>query len=292
MSPHIGVVFVHRIGAPQREEFFQRIIGGLDDALGDAEGSLLVARVGHLEEELAMYAHWQATKAVDAVILKDLVAGDRRPEHLQALGIPTVALCDPSQQGHFGALCFDNAGAMRSVLKFLIGLGHTRIARITGPAAFVHTQVRSKSFDAVAEASHLNPRILVGDYSERCGHVLTAQLLSTSPVPTAIVYDNDLMAVGGQRAAQSMAFSPADVSLLAWDDSLACQLASPDLTALGHDVAAMGGQLARLALDLLATGRAGREPAAPPSIIRRGSTAAPRSSGLSSEPNNQKEATR
>lgn len=54
--------------------------------------------------------------------------------------------------------------------------------------------------------------------------------------PTAIVYDNDIMAVAGLSVAAEMGLSvPGDVSLLARDDSQLCRLTHPTLSAMSHE---------------------------------------------------------
>ena len=44
--------------------------------------------------------------------------------------------------------------------------------------------------------------IVEGDYSEEAGAKLTTALLTRSEPPTAILYDNDVMAVAGLGAAR------------------------------------------------------------------------------------------
>ena len=51
---------------------------------------------------------------------------------------------------------------------------------------------------------------------------------------------------------------PADVSIVAWDDSVLCEHTLPKLTALSHDVVAFGAHVARRLFDVVE----GAEPAA------------------------------
>ena len=65
---------------------------------------------------------------------------------------------------------------------------------------------------------------------------------------------------------------PADVSIIAWDDSVLCEHTLPKLTALSHDVVAFGAHVARRLFDVIE----GTEPAAfldsTPRLVIRGST--------------------
>jgi DNA-binding LacI/PurR family transcriptional regulator len=95
--------------------------------------------------------------------------------------------------------------------------------------------------------------------------------------PTAIMYENDVMAVGAVGAARELGFEvPADVSILAWDDSPLCSLTHPTVSAMQRDVPAMGRQVARLLLDVIAGSERTVRLETPGVLVPRGSTAPPR----------------
>ena len=67
-----------------------------------------------------------------------------------------------------------------------------------------------------------------GDYTGENGAAATRRLLQGAEPPTAIVYDNDLMAVSGLGAAQQSGVEvPAELSIVAWDDSPLCEVVHP-----------------------------------------------------------------
>ena len=79
------------------------------------------------------------------------------------------------------------------------------------------------------------------DYTPESGARATRQLLSDPEPPTAIAYDSDVLAVTGLGVAQQMGFSvPGDVSIVAWDDSLLCQVVHPPLTTVSRDISEYG----------------------------------------------------
>ena len=76
---------------------------------------------------------------------------------------------------------------------------------------------------------------------------MTRRLLAHRERPTAVVYDNDLMAVAGLGVAAEMGISvPEELSIVAWDDSVLCRLVRPSLTAVSRDVEGSGAQVARM----------------------------------------------
>lgn len=269
----IGIVFVRQVGAPQFEAFFNQIIAGLEDVLSASSNSLVVQRVEDEREERAVYRHWHASGVVDAVIIKDLMVDDDRIEWLNGIGLPFVVLCDVTQTGPFSAVRIDNGQVMRDSMAFLRALGHDDVARVTGPAALAHTRIRTNVFLAEADAAGITTSVVVGDYSETAGERATLALLGSSPRPTAVVYDNDLMALGGLAAAKALGVRiPEDLSMLAWDDSVQCQLATPPLSTLSHDVQRIGVQLGTALLRMLADEIVVSETASQPMIVERGTT--------------------
>ena len=84
------------------------------------------------------------------------------------------------------------------------------------------------------------------------------------------------MAVAGTSVAHEMAVDvPADLSIVAWDDSVLCEIVHPPLTALSRDIVAYGAHAAERLLELL-DGVAVRDlEDAMPRLVTRGSTARP-----------------
>ena len=116
-------------------------------------------------------------------------------------------------------------------------------------------------------------RIVEADYSAQAGIRAVRELLAAEPAPTAVVFDNDVMAVAAENdLVRSGVRVPEQVSLLACNDSALCELAVPALSAMGTDVHEHGVTIGRAVLDVL-DGGAHRDHAGPPiRILRRGST--------------------
>ena len=106
----------------------------------------------------------------------------------------------------------------------------------------MHTRERGEAFDAAAAELGLTGVTCVHtDYSGEDGARVTRRLLSGAERPTAIVYDNDVMAVAALSVTQEMGIHvPAELSLVAWDDSELCRLVHPALTAVSRRVPEYG----------------------------------------------------
>jgi DNA-binding LacI/PurR family transcriptional regulator len=115
------------------------------------------------------------------------------------------------------------------------------------------------------------------DYSGDAGARATRRLLARAEPPTAIVYDNDIMAVAGLAVALELGRDvPADLSIVAWDDSPICPLVHPPLTALTRDIVRYGAGAARLLLAAIAGAEAADVHDEPAHLTIRASTGPPR----------------
>ncbi len=258
------------------EPWFMQLISGIQAELAAASTSLLFTVAENLDAEIELYRTWWAQRRVDGVILVDLREDDRRVAELVALGLPTVAIGAPAGAGPLVSVSFDDAEATRTVVDYLAELGHRRIAHVTGLPGLLHTRIRDEQFHASAEAAGLECVSVTGDYTGERGRQATTELLRAKHPPTAILYDNDLMAIAGLTVAQRLrVIVPDELSIVAWDDSSLCELVHPALTALHRDIPAYGAQAAKALLALTAGGISTSFCQEVPTLTVRGSTGKP-----------------
>lgn len=240
------------------EMFFSQVLAGVEDVVALDGHTVLTLAARSPVEEMAIYRRWAESGTVDAVVLRDLRAQDPRPGLLEELGIGYVMLGDVTQEGEEAAVLVDNAAAMRAVLAELRSLGHTRIAHLGGPADLLHSRLRREAYVEDVERHGEAPLTAQGDYSERSG-ALALEALLTGPVgrsgaagraestpPTAVVCDNDAMAIGALEAAPALgARVPEQLSIIGWEDSMSCQLHDPPVAVLGHSLRMTGALVGR-----------------------------------------------
>lgn len=263
--------------------FYAELIGGMEQVLHARGMHVLMRVVDGIPAELDCYRRWAADKSVAAVVLVDIVPDDPRPALVRELGLPAVIAGEPDPAAGLPAVRTDNYGAMRALVAGLTARGHRQIALVTGPSALLHTRERIRGFlDAAAELA-AEPMVEEGDYSPEAGAAATRWLLTDRHPPTAVIYDNDLMAIAGLQTAREMRLSvPRRVSIVAWDDSAACLSCQPPVSAMSHDVHERGILTARALLAVL-DGTDQPDLCTPPSVfVSRGSTAAERSAGPAS----------
>lgn len=275
-SPRIGIA-VRRSDSPQgTNPFYEALLAGMEERLDEHGASVVLSLFDSAEEELAAYPRWAEQGDLDAVVLVDLAEGDQRLEQCRSVGLPVAVLGLPYAEGA-SLVDVDNSEAMTMAVDFLVGEGHRDIARVSGPAWLTHTAARTTAFDEAIARAGCTGRTVEGDYSPESGAAATRQLLADpAQRPTAVVFDNDLMAVAALQVAQDLGLSvPHDVSLLAWDDSPPCRLSDPPLSVVSRDVHELGETLASVVLDTYRGKLQRVVHAASAQIVVRGSTAPP-----------------
>lgn len=233
------------------EPFLMRFVAGLTSHLQPRGYGLLLQLPSDAEAELATYRAWAGERRVDGVVVLDPATDDPRPAVLAELGLPAVVVGALEPGPGRVAVSTDDAAVMTEVVEHLASLGHHRVARVAGPAHLLHTVVRERAFREAAWRLGMVVSTVHTDYSAESGARATAELVGCGAErPTAVVYDNDLMAVAGlSHLSETGLRVPEDVALVAWDDSSTCAVTRPPLTATSYDLLRFG----RLAAEALFT---------------------------------------
>ena len=268
----VGLVLARPARLLGAEPFFMEFIAGIEERLAEGGRSVLLHVVGAEDAEIAAYRRWAARGLVDAVVVVNRTVDDHRPAVLREMGLPALYVGEPDELA-VPAVRTDDAGPVREALAYLLDLGHRRIARVSGPTTLLHTRARTAALlEGCAEAG-IEPVVLEGDYSEESGAKLTTALLNSPEPPTAILYDNDVMAVAGLNVAKELGVAVPDrLSLVAWDDSSLCRLASPALTTMSVDVHQFGVTVAESVLELIEGVEVAERWSPKPTLIAREST--------------------
>ena len=259
------------------EAFFTDLIAGIQSGLSGTDVSLQLRLVASVDEEIAVHRRWRGAHQVDGVIVIDPREDDVRLARLAASAMKTVVIGSrPSPTGAAPTVWIDDAQAARTLFAHLRELGHRRIAYVTGPADFEHTALRAQVLRGM-QAHGVSTHTAFTDFSAARAAAETRALLDAAEPPTAIVYDNDVMAVAGLGVALECGVAvPSRLSLASFDDSVIAGLVHPSLTCLTRDTFELGETATRLLLAQIASPAPLPSAAGPaPRLTVRESTAAP-----------------
>ncbi len=205
---------------------------------------------GDPQKETA-YTELLHEKQVDGIIY---IATTNTVEHLQQLsrnGIPIVVVDRDIALENTDVITADNFQGGYDATRYLINLGHRRIACIAGSSRLASGEERVNGYlHALAEARIIaDPGYIVrGDFRYKSGEEAMTELLTRPVKPTAVFACNDLMALGAMTALRNHHYIlPDQMSLIGFDDISFTTMVSPSLTTIAQPLEDM----AQLSLDLL-----------------------------------------
>lgn len=147
----------------------------------------------------------------------------------------------------------DDAAAAAAATDHLLSLGHTRIAFISGSAAYAASDARLEGYcNALANAGHRADDQLVehGDFSFASGVSAMERLLAPPQRPTAVIASNDEMAFAVLHVASARGLIvPDDLSVISFDDTPGVRFSVPPLTAIRQPIADLAAMLCRELID-------------------------------------------
>jgi LacI family transcriptional regulator len=195
-----------------------------------------------------------------------ILAAESDDPMLQAIverSLPAVLVNRGFGERRFSSVVNDDRESVRLVLEHLAGLGHTRIAHISGPLASSTGRARRDAFlDLAADFGIQRPIVVeAAAFTRPAGAAAARELWRRSSKPTAIFAANDLIALGALGVLREAGVRvPQDVSIVGHNDMPFLDLIDPPLTTVRVAVDQMSRQSAQLLLELM------REPHEPPSM--------------------------
>jgi LacI family transcriptional regulator len=215
--------------------------------------------LGNSENELTkeqVYVDVLVNKQVDGLIF--VATGDHSPslEQLVNDGLPVVVVDRRLSGLEVDTVLTDNLQGGLTATRYLLDLGHRRIACITGPSNLTPSAERVIGYRQALEERSLpvdETLIRKGDFHPHSGYLAVSQLLHRQPRPTAFFICNDMMAIGALRAlAEAGLHVPQDCSLLGFDDIELASYVTPPLTTIRQDKNAMAEAAVQLLLERIA----------------------------------------
>ncbi len=118
----------------------------------------------------------------------------------------------------------------------LINNGHKQIAMVTGPRDRKYVRQREEGFvfELNRRGLEIPPQLIIeSDFYESGGAVAMTRLLDGGEPFCAVFFHNDLMAMGALQVCSSQGILvPDNISIIGYDDILACRYCVPPLTTI------------------------------------------------------------
>lgn len=273
-SPLVDVVF-HEL----RGLYGIEIINGVAEAARRHRLGVVVSELeGHHVPGRGWVEDVLARRPTGVIAVFTELDPDQR-EQLRSRDIPIV-LVDPAgdPETESAIVGANNWNGGLTATRHLLGLGHRRIAAITGPGHVLSARARFDGYRAAMDLAGVpvDPALVrSGDYQITDGRDRTREMLRLSDPPTAIVTGNDGEALGVYHAAAEAGLRiPEDLSVVGYDDLPMSQWSIPPLTTVRQPLREMAAAATDMVLTL-ARGEAlqRRRVEVSTELVVRGSTA-------------------
>jgi LacI family transcriptional regulator len=235
------------------------LMRGVGDVVGETSYELILYSISDVNHEK------DRSDIIDRIVVSNLAAGllavfpGLSAHHLIELHSPDFPVVLIDDQGmppeRLPWIGVDNRAGAYEATRYLLQLGHRRIAHIQGPLKYRVSRERYQGYgEALLEAGvQPDPRLVMqGDFMPPSGRCCTEAFLDLAEPPTAIFAGSDWMAYGAITAAQQRGLRiPEDISIVGFDDNPSSAHMEPALTTVKQPFYEMGQRAIKLLLSLL-----------------------------------------
>jgi LacI family transcriptional regulator len=247
----IGVMNFYSVDA-----YFSEVLSSLELSAHTAGYNVLLRHTERYGENQAKAISAWRNKNIDGLVINSPYVTDDFYEQIQKLGCPYVILHinDPECKGDI--IRVNDLEASEEATRYLIGLGHQRIACIAGCTLEYQTaSQRRDGYEKALKEAGLTIRedfFQCTEYSIQESYNKFKVLMDLPEPPTALVTYSDLLAIGAMRAAADLGLSiPGDISIIGYDDIELASFSIPRLTTIYQNKKQIGELAVHLILNRL-----------------------------------------
>jgi len=235
------------------EPFSAELLKGAADAIRGSGFEMVVYSAGGLADD---HVGWErrylsrlSGTLIDGAVLVTPTVVDVN------YGAPIVAIDPHTGQSELPTIDSDNLRGGQLATAHLLGLGHRRIAMLSGRPDLESSRLREQGYRQAMVAAGVpvsEDLVLVGGYDAQASADCTRTLLTSTQPPTAIFAANDVSAIAAIQAAVGLGLRvPADLSVVGFDNIPESALCAPPLTTVNQPIRQMGERSIQLLLRLM-----------------------------------------
>lgn len=253
---NIGIVLPPSDRETYENSFYLKAIRGISQVCNQRHVATSIITGQDFEEILYSVRDLHQSDSIDGFILLYSLRDDMVVNYLCEQGLLYVVIGKAGDLA-YQTVCIDNDNlqASRDAANYLYALGHRRIGYIGSKHPYLYASDRKAGYQLSLYQNGLDVR---EDYITEMESVNSQAatglktLLQREDRPTAFVVSDDLLALALERVCAQMNLSiPDDISIIAFNNSLYAQLASPQLTAVDINSYQLGQEAANRILNYL-----------------------------------------
>jgi LacI family transcriptional regulator len=249
----LGLVIPMAVSALFADPFFGVLSQGVTSACNASDHSVMLwlAEPEYERRTISQILH---NGLIDGVILASGLVDDPLLQSLTKSDLPFILVGRHPTDTNVNYVDVDNVNSARSIVAYLLRLGHRRVATITGPVNMIAGADRYEGYlgalhdQGIALDSDL---VVSGGFTESGGHIAMKHLLPFKP--DAVFCASDTMAIGALRAVREAGLRvPEDIALVGFDDMPFAEHTDPPLTTVRQPIYRSGVLAAETLIDLIA----------------------------------------
>ena len=246
---NIGIVLPPSDRETYENSFYLKALRGISQFCNQRHVATTIITGQDFEEILDSVKDLHHSDSIDGFIMLYSLPEDIVVNYLCEQGLLYVIIGKAGELA-YQTVCIDNDNlqASRDATNYLYELGHRRIGYIGSTRPYLYAAERRAGYQLGLFLNHLPMR---SDYCIEMESVNShaavdlKELLNKEDRPTAFVVSDDLLALALERVCAQMGLSiPDDISIVAFNNSLYAQLASPQLTAVDINSYQLGQEAA------------------------------------------------
>lgn len=236
-------------------EFYQEIVRGIEEILLP-RGARLVLLTMHEHRPFLQEWQEQLTAFPPQGVIFLNVSYPPILEKLHKQRVPFVVIDDSIPTNlDVPSVGANNWTSGLLATEYLLSLGHSQIAMITGPSSHLVSKGRLAGYRTALETASLSfdpAYVRESDFGREQGYTQTLALLNLPEPPTALIVSCDAQALGVYRALYERGRRiPDDISVIGFDDIPSAQWMAPPLTTIRQPLRDIGRVAAERLCQLL-----------------------------------------
>lgn len=226
---------------PEKRELESKVWSGVQAGL---QGTAISARLQQSGMTLAEAQQVASDVSVSGLVILGGVVKPDFAQHLTQAGMPFIIAGAALPGLRANAVMADVAHGIHQAAEHLIRQGRRSIAFVNGPDDTLTSAEKREALRYALYAHQIDfppTHLAVSNFSAEDGYQQTARLLAAAPGLDAILFADDLIALGGLRAIRERGLRvPADIAVTGFGNYDLAKFIEPPLTTVQFDMQQMG----------------------------------------------------
>jgi LacI family transcriptional regulator/LacI family repressor for deo operon, udp, cdd, tsx, nupC, and nupG len=232
--------------------FYVDVIRGVEEFAYKNNFAVMIGNFGQDEKKEKLYLEILQSEEVDGFIVAPSHGKDENIANLIDKGYSVVCIDRGLTNVDVDLVKVDNIKGAFEAIEYLIKLGHTKIAHITGHPQIPTTLERIEGYEEAMRKYDISidKKLIMNSNSDyESGSELMKKLLELPKPPTAVFTANNLLTLGALQTIHNKGLKiPDDISIIGFDDMYWSLSLNPPLTAIKQSGCDIGKRAAEILL--------------------------------------------